>query len=77
MTLKQPLVPVDGSIFHGSLRRMPNGELRATCATRIGVASGTKEVEPQNRSFDTADEAREWVQSVGLARGFKSMVWDD
>jgi hypothetical protein len=75
VTAKQPMAPELGATFHGSLRRMPNGERRATCATRIGVASGTKEVEPQNRSFDTVDEAREWVQSVGLARGFKSMVW--
>jgi len=77
MTPKTPAVPVDGASFHGSVRVMPNGEWRASCATRLGVGSGLKDEEAQSRAFETKDDAHAWIESVGMARGFKSMVWDE
>ena len=69
------MVPPDDASFHGSVYVMPNGEWRASCATRVGVEA--KEQDPLSRSLETKTEARQWVQSIGLARGFKSMVWDE
>ena len=77
MTPKAPAVPEDGAKFYGSVRAMPNGEWRASCATHLGVGSGFKDEEPQSRVFETEDDARAWIASVGMARGFTSMVWDE
>ena len=77
MTPKAPAVPEDSATFHGSVRLMPNGEWRASCATRLGVGSDFKDAEPQSRVFEIEDDARAWIASVGMARGFTSMVWDE
>lgn len=76
MMLKQPAVPAYGAIFHGSIQAMPNGEWRGRCAIRTDVSAGTGETELQNRSWETEAQAREWIQAIGIARGFKSMTWD-
>ena len=75
MTREPPLTPQDDDSFHGSVYVMPNGEWRASCTTHVGPEA--KEQDPLSRSFETKAEARQWVQSIGLARGFKSIVWDD
>ena len=77
MTPKALAVPEDGAKFHGSVRVMPNGEWRASCVTRLGVGSDVKDEEPQSRVFETEDDARTWIEAVGMARGFTSMVWDE
>jgi hypothetical protein len=73
MSLKPPSVPADGTTFHGSIRTMPNGEWRASCYVQacIGIDQAV-----QTRVFETEDEARSWITSIGAARGFKSMTWD-
>ncbi|RZA21386.1 MAG: hypothetical protein EOP02_17280 [Proteobacteria bacterium] len=73
MNVKPPVVPVDGTTFHGSVRIMPNGECRAACYVR--KSDGTKQ-EVQAYAFETERDAREWVEATGGARGYTSMTWD-
>ena len=75
MTPKSALAPPDDTSFHASVYVMPNGEWRASCATHVGIEA--KEQDPLRRSFVTKDEARQWVEAIGAARGFSSVVWED
>lgn len=73
MSSKATSVPADGTRFHGSIRTMPNGEWRANCY--VHACSGIDQA-AQTRVFETEEEARSWIASIGAARGFKSMTWD-
>jgi hypothetical protein len=73
MSLKPPAAPVDGATFHGSVRAMPNGELRATCYVR--QSDGTSQ-HAQIHAFDTENDARDWVEATAGACGYTLMTWD-
>lgn len=73
MSVKPPAVPVIGTAFRGSVRVMPNGECRAACY--VCKSDGTKQ-EAQACAFETEKDAREWVETIGRARGYTSMTWD-
>jgi hypothetical protein len=73
VSVKPPLVPANGTTFHGSVRVMPNGERLATCYVRQldGTSQGAL-----IHSFDSEDDARGWVEATGGTRGYTSMTWD-
>ena len=42
MTPKAPAVPEDGAKFYGSVRAMPNGEWRSSCARASALALASR-----------------------------------
>jgi hypothetical protein len=73
--LKPALLPEDGAKFIGEIQRVGSA-YRATCYAMLDLRYAIEEEESRCRMCETEEEAKDWIDGMAAARGFKSW-WHD